>query len=268
MSHLISPPTVRVHGLDYVDLPPERLGELLEQLLRHGQGVRVFTPNALIGYRALREQPSYDLLRHADVLLPDGVGILAASRRQCPHAPLRHRLPGIEAGEAVLHLCAAHGYSVYFLGGREGGAAAAARRWQSRLPTLRVVGHHNGYFEKQGEQSLRVCERIASVAPDVLLVCLGFPVQERWIEENRPSLPSVRLFMGLGGSLDVWAGHIRRAPRLLRRARLEWLWRGLCQPRRLVDVPRLLAYVLTPDFGQNPQFRRSCSVEKSQNHQN
>ena len=268
MKHVAPPPTVRVHGLDFVDLSPDELETLLASLLKEECGVSVFTPNALIGYRALRDAPLRDLLRRADLLLPDGAGVLATSRRQTPHAPLRHRLPGIEAGETVLHLCAAHGYSVYFLGGKEGVAAEAVRRWQTRLPTLRVAGHHNGYFEKWGEESHRLCEQIEKAAPDVVFVCFGFPAQERWIEENRTSLPCVRLFMGLGGSLDVWAGHIRRAPRPFRRLHLEWLWRGLCQPRRLCDVPRLLRYVFAHDHGQNAQFDVSDSVEKPQSRQN
>ena len=260
--------TVRVHGLDFVDLDPTQLRDELERRLLHGPSTAVFTPNALIGDRALGEVELHRLLGRADLLLPDGQGVLAASRRQTPHAPLRYRLPGIEAGETVLHLCAAHGRSVYFLGGKEGVAAAAARHWQARLPGLRVVGHRSGYFDKWGEEGQRVCADIAARAPDVLIVCFGFPCQERWIVEHRDALPSVRLFLGLGGSMDVWAGRVRRAPLAFRRAHLEWLWRGLCQPRRLGDVPRLLHYVLTPTCGENQRISLPRTFKNSQNQQN
>ncbi len=243
-------PTVRVHGLSYVDLSPEELRRLLEYRLAHFFGTTIFTPNAKIGADCMEDAQLHALLSCADFLLPDGAGVLAASRRQCPTYPLTHRLPGIEAGESILRLCAIHGYPVYFLGGKPHIAARAASHWKNRLPPLIVAGVHDGFFEKSGQENEQVVKQIKASGAAVVLVCFGFPKQERWIIENRDALAAVRLFIGLGGSFDVWAGNIRRAPRPFRRAHLEWLWRGLCEPRRLGDVPRMLRYVYHASNGE------------------
>lgn len=242
----ISLPRVRIRGLDYVDLDPHALRLHLAVLLRTQHSLALFTPNAHIGAACLAEPSHMALLRQGDILLPDGIGVVLASRRQQPAHPLRHRLPGIEAGECVLELCADMGISVFFLGGRPGIAARAAARWRARLPRLRVAGAHDGYFDPDGADNDALTEAIAKSGAGVVIVCLGFPRQERWIIANRPRLPSVHLLMGLGGSLDVWAGELARAPRLFRRAHAEWLWRMMRQPRRLGHLFPMLRYVFSP----------------------
>lgn len=240
-------PTVRVRGLDFLDLSGSALASLLRKRLRAGERTLVFTPNADIGAQANASPALHALLARADLLLPDGAGVLLASRLHAPR-PLRHRLAGIEAGEAVLHICAQEGIPVFFLGGRPTVAERAARRWRERLPSLPVVGTHDGYFSHTGDENDRVTETIRASGARVLLVCLGFPAQERWIVQNADALPGVQLLMGLGGSLDVWSGDLRRAPRAFQTAHLEWLWRICRQPRRLRALPRMLNYVFCPNI--------------------
>lgn len=241
----LSLPTVCVHGLDYLDLSPEQLRVHLAVYLRTQRNLAVFTPNATIGAACRKDADLASLVRQAELLLPDGAGVVLASRLACPTHPLRYQLPGIETGEVVLRLCEELGLSVYFLGGRPGVAKEAAMTWKGRLPHLRVAGTHDGYFEKTGDENAAVVRDVAASGADVVLVCLGFPMQERWIADNRPSLPSVRLFMGLGGSFDVWSGRIRRAPSPIRRAHLEWLWRMLAEPRRFGTLFSMLRYVFS-----------------------
>lgn len=236
-------PTIRVRGLDYLDASPATLRLLLSSMLRERHGAVIFTPNAKIGAACVEDRSLCSLVRQATVLLPDGAGVLLASRRACPTHALHHRLPGIEAGEIVLHLCAESGLSVYFLGGKPSVACAAAHAWQRKLPTLCVAGYHDGYFEKHGSENDTVVRIIAQSGADVVFVCFGFPLQERWIAENRAALPSVHLFMGLGGSFDVWAGTARRAPAQFQRSHLEWLWRMVHEPRRFAELLPMLAYV-------------------------
>ena len=236
--------TVTVRGLPFVDADQAELNELLRMRLQRGDRTVIFTPNAKMGGDALRDARLYTLLCRADLLLPDGAGILLASRLHADR-PLHHRLPGIEAGEMVLRLAAEQGHPVYFLGGEAGVADKAAAHWKERLPTLIVAGAHHGYISTEQEQS-QVLQDIRQSGAEILPVCLGFPAQEEWIVQNRAVLPSVRLFMGLGGSFDVWAGNLRRAPRIFRATHLEWLWRMLRQPRRLAQLPTMLRYV----FGQ------------------
>lgn len=241
-------PTVRVRGLDYLDVPPEQLTALLRARLTKRIPTVIFTPNADIGAQADASPVLYALLARADLLLPDGAGVLLASRLHSQGGRLHHRLAGIEAGETVLQLCAAEGIPVFFVGGKPTVAERAARRWTAQLPDLAIVGTHHGYFSPTGEANDRVVEDIRTSGARVVLVCLGFPAQERWIMQNAPTLPNVHLWMGLGGSLDVWSGDLDRAPRPFRAMRLEWLWRMCRQPRRFGALPRMLWYTFRPDI--------------------
>lgn len=242
MKHPFS--TVCVYGLPYLDATPTKLRALLGARLRDCPSTTIFTPNAKMGADCLASPELHLLMTQADLLLPDGAGVLMASRRQTPDHPLTHRLPGIEAGEMVLRLCADARLPVYFLGGRPTVAALAAAEWQRRLPSLLVAGTHDGYFEKSGQENESVLREINESGAAVVLVCLGFPRQERWILENRDALPCVRMLMGLGGSFDVWAGKVARAPRLVRALHLEWLWRSALQPWRLKALPCMLRYAM------------------------
>ena len=134
------------------------------------------------------------------------------------------------------------GDRVFLLGGKDGVAPLAASHLQEKYPSLRICGSYWGYFEKDGEENRRVLGMIRACRPDILLVCFGFPMQELWIRENLPMLPSVRVAVGLGGSLDVWAGKVRRAPTVLQAHGLEWAWRMAAEPRRMKQLPQMLRF--------------------------
>ena len=237
--------TIRMRGLDYLDASPEQLRALLAERMAQNKATTVFTPNAAIAEGARRDARLHRLLAGADLLLPDGAGILLASRRRAA-TPLTHRLPGIEAGEMALSIAAARGYPVYLLGGKPGVAETAASALRQRLPALVVAGTHHGYFAADGPENDRITEEIRASGARVVLVCLGFPAQEAWIAQHRDQLPDVCLFMGLGGSFDVWAGQVRRAPALCQRLHLEWLWRMAKSPRKFARLPAMLRYVFGP----------------------
>lgn len=203
--------------------------------------IAVFTPNAEIIYRCSKEERLADLVNLGDLNLPDGVGVSWGARAL--GTPLPGRIPGIELGERALEHCAASGIPVYLLGGREGVAASAAERLAARFPGLSVCGNRNGYFDPHGKENEEVLEDIRRAEPGLLIVCLGFPRQEEWIIENRAALPGVGVMMGLGGSLDVWSGGVRRAPALFRRAGLEWLWRIFGDAGRLRRAGALPGFV-------------------------
>ena len=232
-------PTVSLLGLSYVDASLPVLSAHLAAHLSHGDApLRIFTPNATIAAAALHDASLHALLCSADLLLPDGRGVLIASR--LAKRPLQHRLPGIEAAEALLPLCAALRAPVYFLGAAPGVARRAAASWKQRLPDLILAGTHHGYLT--AEETPGVVREIRDSGARVLLVCLGFPQQERWICEHTPALQEIRIAMGLGGSFDVWAGKVRRAPLPVRHAGLEWLWRTAQRPARIRTLFPALSY--------------------------
>ncbi len=206
------------------------------------EGELVFTPNAKMLMRCRKEPKYADLLNRATLSLPDGAGVLLAAKRK--GTPLRERVAGIELAEALLCEAAKRGMRVFFLGGKQGVAERAAERLCRQYEGLRVCGCHDGYFEKQGEENRRLLGLINAARTEVLFVCFGFPMQEEWLVQNLSFLPSVRIALGLGGSLDVFAGDVRRAPKMLSRFKLEWLWRMLREPKRLRDLPELIRFFL------------------------
>lgn len=210
----------------------------ISRRLKQNKQTVIFTPNPQILLRAQSDKSFKNTLNSSDINIPDGIGCVIASR--ILRSPISHRISGIDFAESLLRICEKEGYSVFLIGGKEGIASAAANNLKERFPRLCVSGTHHGYFNKCGKENAQVVQEINKAAPDILFVCFGAPKQENWISKNISSLPSVKLAMGLGGSLDVWAGNVKRAPLLWQRSGCEWLWRSLREPRRLrilFDIP-------------------------------
>ena len=197
----------------------------------------VYTPNSEIVQLCIEQNEYYDLINSADLIIPDGIGVIKASR--ILGTPLKEKVAGIELGERTLAIAADKGYSVYFLGAKPGVAEQAAARMKEKYPALTVAGIHDGYFKKEGEENEAVLSEIRAAAPDVLYVCLGVPAQEKWIAANRAALSPVKLCLALGGSLDVWAGNVKRAPKIFIKLGLEWFYRLCCEPRRIGRMMKL-----------------------------
>ena len=234
--------TVNILGVEITRKGREDVHSLLRDALERRENLKLFTPNAEILYRASKDPELVSLLNQGDLLIPDGIGVTLASRLY--REPIRERITGIDTAEFILSVAAERGMSVYLLGGADGVAEKAAKMLREKLPTLNVCGTHHGYFEKSGTESEEVAARISVARPDILFVCLGFPFQERFIAENTQGLPFLRLSAGLGGSLDVWSGKVSRAPRIMRKAGLEWLFRNLAEPIRFRRFPSLLGFAL------------------------
>ncbi|MBQ8174035.1 MAG: WecB/TagA/CpsF family glycosyltransferase [Clostridia bacterium] len=224
--------TVRILSLDFPLTPRRELLLTAHRLIGSKRAARIYTPNAEMAYRAARDPAFSALLHRADLLLPDGVGISMAAARQ---GVSLSRVSGIDFAEALLRT-APRPYRVFLLGAKPGIGAAAARELSRRYARAEIVGVQDGYFPC--ERSHTVAAAIAGMRPDLLFVCLGSPRQEQWIDTH--AIPC--LAMGLGGSLDVWAGEVKRAPAVMQRAGLEWLWRTARDPRRLARLPALAGF--------------------------
>ncbi|MCL2030189.1 MAG: WecB/TagA/CpsF family glycosyltransferase [Oscillospiraceae bacterium] len=198
----------------------------------------IVTPNAEIAYAALRDAALRDALNGADMVLPDGIGIVKASRQL--GRPLRERVPGAEFGPGLAARMAAQGKRLYLLGAKPGVAEEAADRLRREHPGLVVCGARDGYFQDDAD----VLADIARAKPDVIFVCLGAPKQELWMRRNLDSVGPA-LMLGLGGTLDMLAGRVKRAPAVFRKLGLEWLYR-LAHPsrwRRAAALPRFVMAV-------------------------
>ncbi|MBQ9085701.1 MAG: WecB/TagA/CpsF family glycosyltransferase [Clostridia bacterium] len=225
-------PTIPLFGLPIVNASARDIQANLKERLSRESKTVIFSPNAEILTKAAKDPSLHQLLHRGDLLIPDGIGTLLCAR--VLGTPLTERIPGIDLGEWVLRYAAEQGLSVFLLGGKPGVARRAAERLRSQLPELIMAGTHHGYFSPGEEEN--VLRKVQQAEPQILLVCMGFPEQEQWILSHEAHLPSLRLAMGLGGSLDVWSGDLPRAPQPIRAMGLEWLYRALRSPQRL---PRL-----------------------------
>ena len=215
------------------------MGEALERaraLLAGGTQYCV-TPNPEIVYEAMHDAAFRDLLNGAALVLPDGVGVLLGAKLL--GTPLKEKVTGADFAAALLPILEAEGKRLYLLGGKPGVAEQAAANLQAQHPQLQICGLHDGYFRDDGP----VVEAVRAAAPDALFVCMGSPKQERFMADHAAAL-SVPLMIGLGGTLDVFAGNVRRAPVWMQRAGLEWLYRLCREPKRFRRMLRLPKFVL------------------------
>lgn len=211
----------------------------IDRYIRDGGPHHIVTADASMLVLAQTDPALNGIIARADLVTPDSAGILWASRRL--GAPLRERVSGVDLVEQLCELSPARGYRLYFLGAGPGVAEQAAVRMQQRYPGAHIVGTRHGFFNDQELPSL--LDEIRESRPDVLCVAMGIPRQEKWIEMHRDTL-GVSVLIGVGGTLDVLSGTVKRAPVLFQRARLEWLWRVLSNPRKISKVMLLPRFVL------------------------
>ena len=223
-------------GVDTVSLneAADRLIAAMEQNAPYS----VYTPNSEIILYAYQNPDYCKVLDRGDMITPDGIGVVYASK--ILKRPLPERVGGFDLANAVLAKIAGTGKTVYLFGAKPGVAEIAAENICKQYPKTTVCGTADGYFDSEKEQA--IIKDINEKKPDLLLVCLGFPKQEIWIDAHKNEL-SAKVMMGLGGSLDVFAGTVKRAPKAFQKLGLEWLYRLLKQPSRAI---RMLAL---PKFG-------------------
>lgn len=234
---------VSVFGLPFPNKNQKEIRQIVSHALTVRNNFRIFTPNPEMLWQVRNDASLLSLLCSADLLLPDGIGVLLSARLSGQRLP--ETVTGIDTAEWLLTQAQKQRLSVFLLGGKRGVAEEAERRLLLRFPYLTICGTHHGYFDKNpnGSENQAVLRKIQNAKPDLLFVCFGFPLQERWITDNTPLLASLRLSVGLGGALDIWSGRLHRAPKIIRLLRCEWLWRALAEPRRwkkLIHIPQFL----------------------------
>ena len=207
-----------------------------EELLCAAGAHYVVTPNPEIVETCRADAAANAAVNGADLVLPDGIGVVYGANLL--HTPLRGRVPGIEFGTGMLERCAKLGKRVYLLGAKPGVAEQAAENLKKRFPGLVIAGTHDGYFKEDAP----VAAAIRESGADMALVCLGAPKQELFMKDHLDAL-HVKLMIGLGGSLDSFAGTVKRAPKWMIRCNLEWLYRLIKEPKRFGRMLRLPKYL-------------------------
>lgn len=210
----------------------------IDDFVRAGTPHHIVTADASMLVMAQEDHDLRTIIVDADLVTPDSIGVLwAAGRRK---APLRERVSGVEIAERLCARSAERGYRLFFLGAAPNVAALAAERMRVRYPGVNIVGTRDGYFG-EGETAA-VVQDVRNSGADILLVAMGIPKQEKWIRAHRASL-GCSVLIGVGGTLDVLSGQVRRAPRLIQALRLEWLWRVVSNPRKINKILLLPRFV-------------------------
>jgi len=228
---------IDVLGVGFDNITPEEAVEAALRLIGERSGGYVVTPNPEIVWLAKDSAELRQALGDARLVLPDGIGIIYAAK--ILGTSLKSRVPGIDFAMGLFERMAAEGKSVFLFGSKPGVAEEAARVLAERFAGLVIAGTHNGYFD----DDTPIVEAINAARPDLLLVCLGAPKQELWMSANAGRL-DVGLMAGLGGSLDVISGNVRRAPDIWIKLNLEWLYRLIKEPRRIKRMSVLPLFLL------------------------
>ncbi len=208
----------------------------------------IVTPNSEIIVNASKDINLKNIIQAADLVIPDGIGLVYASK--ILGAPLHERVTGIDFLGRTLAYLEKSGQSVFFLGSKPGVAELAAQKIQEKYPALKIAGIADGYFKAHQEQG--IIDEINSSGSDFLCVALGSPKQEEFIYRHRHEFKA-KAAIGVGGSLDVWAGVLKRAPEFYRDNGLEWLYRFLQQPsryKRMAALPLFILKVLFTKFNK------------------
>ena len=209
-------------------------------MLQDGGQHFICTPNPEIVMEAQKDKELMGILKEADMVVPDGIGVVWASKYS--EIRLTERVAGYDLGQNLMAELAGTGETFYFFGGAPGVASTAARKMMRKYAGLKVVGVHNGYFDEKEEK--KIIQDINKLSPSILLVGLGAPKQEKWIYDNL-RLTGAKVAIGVGGSFDVMAGNVKRAPKIFRKLGLEWFYRLITQPTRWKRMMRLPKFALT-----------------------
>ena len=277
---MTSADTVEVLGLRFQNMTRSEAARAIARLAGSTDPSYVVKPYSEFMPRAVRNREISDILNGAALCLPDGVGILWAAHylslsggrlralSQLPlslvslavnpravRRPLKQNMAGVDLTWAMLSELDALGATVFLLGGTRAELRGAQVRVEERLKRLRIVGAHAGYFKTSGDTNEAVIAQINAAAPQVLLVGMGFPLQELWIAANLDRL-KVNVAVAEGGSFSFISGATRRAPGWMRRAGLEWLFRLMRQPRRLgrqMAIPVFVWMVVRERLGRRAE---------------
>jgi len=229
-------------GVEFDNINLSEAIEKIEGFIKSGKPHLIVTPNPEMVIYSLKDEEFRNILNGADLRLPDGIGIVFASR--ILESNVKERVSGVDLIPAIAKIAEKEKYGIYILGSKPGVAREAAQALQNEFKDLKIAGTYHGYFLEIEKD--KVIESINSSKAEILLVGMGFPKQEKFVSKNMKHL-KVPVVMCVGGSIDVIARRVRRAPKWMRIAGLEWFYRLVSQPSRLSRM-RVLPYFVYKVF--------------------
>jgi N-acetylglucosaminyldiphosphoundecaprenol N-acetyl-beta-D-mannosaminyltransferase len=230
--------TVDIAGVSVDKVTMEEAVQKVQSFLEEAAVHTIYTPNSEIIMSAQREPEFKKVLNEASLIIADGAGVVLASR--ILKVPLPEKVSGIDLVKNTFSSLSGRRLKCFLFGSKPGVAEAAGENITKAYPGIEIAGFRNGYFGKADEPE--IIDSINSSGADMLLVALGAPKQEKWIHENKNKL-KVKVCIGVGGALDVFAGKVKPTPEFIRRHGFEWLYRLYREPsrfKRMLDLPRFI----------------------------
>lgn len=242
---------VRIHRVDMTTTM-----DLIGRFIAEGTPHILVTADASGISLAQRDEDFRQLINNAHLVTPDGSGILWAAQRL--GTPLIERVSGVDIARNLCAMAAHDGFSIYLLGAAPGVAEQAARNLTQQYPGLQIAGIHDGYFSDS--ESKAIAAGIKASGAKALLVAMGIPRQEKWIRDHLNDL-GVCVAIGVGGTLDVFSGNVKRAPEWMQRHGLEWAYRLAKNPRKISKVAELPKFARMVMREQARRLRRGNKRE-------
>ena len=230
---------VDILGVQVDSLTMAEAVDKADQFMEEKACALIATANAEMIMRATHDKELKEILNAAALVVPDGAGTVWAAHHLGYQMP--ERVAGYDLAQELMRLAPARKRRIYFFGSAPGVADKAKKKAEELYPGIEIVGTRNGYFKEADEPA--IIADIKAQKPDLLLAALGVPKQEKWLHAHKEEL-GVPLSIGVGGTLDVMAGVMKRAPRWMLKAKLEWLFRGILQPKRAGRLLALPKFVL------------------------
>jgi len=232
---------VEILGLKFNNLTYKEFLKELYRQIQYKNKKLVVTANPEIVMYARKDNQYFNLLQNADYIAPDGIGIVSAANFL--NTPLKQRVPGFELTLGLLEIANRLKKRVYFIGGKEWIVENTVEKVSNQWPDIEIAGYHHGYFDHNDPAYI---DMVKETNPDIVLVALGFPNQEKW-GTSYLNETSHGIVMGVGGSFDVLSGNIKRAPNLVQKLNIEWLYRVVQNPKRykrLCTIPRFMKTII------------------------
>lgn len=232
---------VEIFNIPFINMKKEEILKILEQRVVENKKTYVVTANAEIVMYAKENVSYFNIITKADYIVPDGIGVVKGA--QILKKEIKERVPGIELMVDLLKIANKFNQKVYFYGAKNEVIEKMIKRIKSDYPNINIVGYSNGYIN---DADNKITDEIINLEPDYIFVAKGAPLQDEWINKVIQKTDK-GLFMGVGGSFDVLAGEVKRAPEIWQKLNLEWLYRIAGDPKRWkrsMALPKFVIEVL------------------------
>ena len=232
---------VEIFNIPFINMKKEEILKILEQRVVENKKTYVVTANAEIVMYAKENVSYFNIITKADYIVPDGIGVVKGA--QILKKEIKERVPGIELMVDLLKIANKFNQKVYFYGAKNEVIEKMIKRIKSDYPNINIVGYSNGYIN---DSDNKITDEIINLEPDYVFVAKGAPLQDEWINKVIQKT-NKGLFMGVGGSFDVLAGEVKRAPEIWQKLNLEWLYRIAGDPKRWkrsMALPKFVIEVL------------------------